>query len=66
MYVYNIVEAQNKSVQKNVNLICNMQIVHTKKISASIPTWYGIYFCKNKSFYVRGKIFFIVPPLTKS
>ena len=40
MYVYNIVEAQNKSAQKKyANLICNMQIV-LKKISTSIYLWY--------------------------
>ena len=38
MYVYNIVEAQNKSAQKKyANLICNMQIVLKKYLQ--VYTW---------------------------
>ena len=62
MYVYNIVEAQNKSAQKNANLICNMQIVLKKNIYKYIP---GIYMKEQKLLYA-WKIFFIVPPFTKS
>lgn len=41
MYVYNIIEAQNKSAQKKiVNLICNMQIVVKRYLQVYIPTWY--------------------------
>ena len=48
MYVYNIIEAQNKSAQKNANLICNMQIVLKKYLQVYIPL--NVLFRQIKSF----------------
>lgn len=57
MYVYNIIEAQNKSAQKK-NCEFNMQYANSsKKISASIYTYLVYTFARTKAFMCVERYF---------